>query len=277
MKPRVTMKEIADRLGISVSAVSLALSNKEGVAEMLREKVFLVAEEMGYSARRRVAAEARDIGFTIHLDRDEELRNSYYTDVQLEAQREAEKHGFHLIVNFISRQEVGRGVMPFCFEKNICGVLLAGSFPQEYVQNLQARKVPIVSLGNECGDPPVTCVLCDDLGGSLNAVQYLIGMGHRRIAFVGDAPIYSSSQSRKRGYLLALHEAGIPFDPDLCLDGVSGEKEDVGYRLTRQLIEQQRGRLDAIFCATDDEAVGCLKSFGRVQPKRPRGCQRDGF
>jgi LacI family transcriptional regulator len=116
-------------------------------------------------------------------------------------------------------------------------------------------------------------VLCDDIEGTYQAVKYLISMGHKRIAFIGNilraprnTPIYSI-ECRMMGYMRAMQEAGYPYG-DLLIANSGVLYITDGYAATRQLIDNQTP-FTAIFCASDLVSIGVLKALNEAGLRIP--------
>lgn len=279
MAKKVTMRDIARELGISVSAVSLALNNRSGVTDDLRQRVARTAKKLGYEFRERNAAVggSMDIGLILRQDSEVELRSIYFTEIQHEAHREAEDRGFHLLVNFLSCEEMAAGQLPFFMKKDLRGLIVTGAYTTDYLMQLIGKGVPIVSAGNDLTDLGIPSVLSDDVGGAARAVGFLIENGYRRIALISDDPRYSSASSRRAGYLLALSDAGMEHDSRLAPPGRRGAKDEVGCAMTREILASVDGQVDAFFCATDEHAIGCMKALRAAGLKIPEDVAVMGF
>lgn len=139
---------------------------------------------------------------------------------------------------------------------------------------------------NEVGDPWVVwgvdrpdcaklCIASDNEGGAFNAVGHLIGLGRRRIAYLGkSSPDHPEFRERFDGYRRALDAAGIAFDPDLVGDCFL-RREEAAARVEGMM--NARTSFDAIFCATDLLAMGAMQSVIRAGLQVPRDVSIIGF
>lgn len=139
---------------------------------------------------------------------------------------------------------------------------------------------------NEVGDPWVVwgvdrpdcaklCIASDNEGGAFNAVSHLIGLGRRRIAYLGkSSPDHPEFKERFDGYRRALAAAGIAFDPALVGDCFL-RREEAAARVEGMMIA--RTGFDAIFCATDLLAMGAMQSVVRAGMQVPRDVSIIGF
>lgn len=263
MGKKITLKHIADALGISVSAVSFAINKRPGIAEDLRVQVMETCERMGYDLTRidRKRGTVGEIGFLV---RSEELENreSPYGAMMIEAQREAELHGYHLIPNGMHGDDINAFKLPHCLEKSIRGLILDEGFGTEYVEFLLKRNLPIIQMA--CGrlQPIVNIVDSDNQMGGEIAVEYLFERGHRQIGLLAGLPQHHSMLSRRAGYLLAMERHDLPLNHDHMITTIPDNLPQSAYEATRQMLARNtRSMPQAIFCISDPYANGCIRAL----------------
>lgn len=261
-KRNVTMRDIAETLGISVSAVSLSLNNKPGVTDELRRRVVDEARRKGYPMNKlqERRSNGSDLGFLINR---EYLRGGdpVYARILSEAQAEAERRGYHLLIGALSPAEARAGKLPQFFNNGVSGVIVDDGFDEAYVLRTLHERAPVVLFGYDFIDASLDSVRSDDLSGAATAVRYLIEHGRRRIGLVWALPNHFNIIRRRHGYLIALEQAGIRLDPRLESAPAAISDADSGFRATQELLERTGGRLDAVFCVTDPLATGCLRAI----------------
>ena len=146
-------------------------------------------------------------------------------------------------------------------ERRVDGILVASSrVGARYVPLLMDLNIPIVLLNNQHPDEFAYSVGIDNIDGGYQATRYLVELGHKRIAYVGDRSGLQSDVQRFRGYKRALHRAELPLVPELVVygDGKPGE----GARCAAQLLCLDRPPT-AIFCYNDMTALGVLQEAAR--------------
>jgi DNA-binding LacI/PurR family transcriptional regulator len=169
--------------------------------------------------------------------------------------------------------------------------------PHEYVQTLQARKVagaimvalhmndqriqamlngtiPTVFVDVAPQGPHITYVASDHMGGSRQATEHLLQLGHRRIAFFGGHQTSLSGTQRFLGYHQALESAGIPLDPDLVRPS-DFNKERAHREMLRLLDERQD--FTAVLAASDFVAFGILRALHERGVRVPEEISLIGF
>mgnify|MGYP000550642648 CR=1 FL=1 len=208
MKKGITMKDIADRLGISVVTVSKALADKDGVGEELKVKIMKVAEEMGY--RLNTVARSMKDGYSYNIgimvpERFVGNTQSFYPFFYQHISKLLEEYQYYSILQVLSAEDEDQLVLPRAyFEKKVDGLIVLGQISIEYIEILQKADVPIVFLDFYDERVDVDSVVSDNFYASYEITSYLIKNGHKDIAFIGDIYATSSIQDRFLGYCKAL-------------------------------------------------------------------------
>ena len=136
------------------------------------------------------------------------------------------------------------------------GILVTSSrVGEEYLPLLSLMKVPIVLLNNQRPGDYDYSVTIDNLGSARRAVEHLLHLGHRRIAYIGHSSGYASERDRRQGYELALKDAGIAPHPAWILQADSSPES--GAQAAAKL-HSLKPRPTAIFCYNDLTALGVL-------------------
>jgi LacI family transcriptional regulator len=193
------------------------------------------------------------------------------------AHEEAEKKGFHLIINSLSQDDIDRCAEPHFFKKTIRGILIAGYVEKPFILRLLKKNVPVVLLGYDIVDPPLDCVKADNLFGAYLAVKHLISKGHRRIGLIGGIPTHHSPLARMQGYKMALEQAGLPLIPEIMTQDLPISCDRMGYQATQNILESYGTEVDAFFCVTDNFATGCMKAIRDFGLEVPRDISVMGF
>lgn len=225
MSKSVTMSDIAERLGISTVAVSKALSGQKGVSQELREQVKKTASEMGYKAKSSVQKKSslsNNIGLLVAERYISD--NSFYFKFIRALSTEMQKHGNYVFFHTLTQKNEDSGVLPdIFFHQRVDGIIILGQVSDSYTKAALDTKIPIIFLDfyNELTSDG--CIISDSFYGSYEMTNYLIGNGHRNIAFVGNIHSTSSIQDRFLGYTKSLMEHEIPIhdyfvisDRDTC-------------------------------------------------------------
>lgn len=205
LKKKVTMKQLADRLGVSINAVSLALNNKEGVSERTRRQILQLANETGYleqSNKYNKAFSSKNICVLIRKIYFQDMH--FYSRVIYGIESQADQMGYDIIIQFTD-DEVS---VPSCVEnQKVAGIIIVGSVEKERIEALSAYGIPMVVVDSTTYGYQVDSVLSDNRSGAFFAVNQLIRSGYRKIGFFGDLDYSLSIKERFFGYAEAM--AGI--------------------------------------------------------------------
>lgn len=213
LSKKVKMKDIADKLGVSVVAVSKALGNKPGISSELRTKVKRTADEIGYeyssgSAPKKKTGGSYNICILVaeHFIGDESFYFKFFKHISKFLQLR-EHYAFFQTVSRKSEEEA---ILPkMLFRQHIDGVIVLGQLSKKYLAALAETKIPSVFLDFYNELVKDNCIICDSFYASYEMTNYLIRNGHRSIAFVGNIHSTSSIQDRFLGYEKSLIEHGI--------------------------------------------------------------------
>lgn len=276
MKKRVTMQDIADRLNISKNSVSQALRGKEGVSEETRERIKRVAEEMGYqypgARKKKKQGRTGNIGL-IASDLTFSLKN-FFGEIYLSIEKEVVKRGMNLHIQSVNQEQKEKLILPsFIENKMVDGILILSHISTEYINKVISTGIPTILVDHHHPNIHADAVLTNNRFGAYLAVQHLIELNHRDIAFVGNVEYSPSYEERYEGYLLALREYGIEPNEEFIFKNAE-EKEEVIIQYIKQLKQQPT----AWFCVNDRLGFlvnSVLKQQGIQVPDQASICSYD--
>ena len=217
----VKLRDIAERLGVSTVTVSNALSGKKGVSAELREHIESVAVEMGYDLTRyRKRAPGARIGVISTGRRYLEIGNSFYWSLyQQVVTAAAARQSVTMLEPVEEDQQQTEETPRILREKAVDGIIVIGWLFEPYIRHLVRKAgVPVVLLDFRIRDSSCDTVMSCNYTGMYKMTRYLIGRGHRKIAFVGSRLANENIMDRYFGYRKALIEAGIPLRKDWFLE-----------------------------------------------------------
>ncbi len=216
----VTIKEVSQRCGLSISTVSKALNNYSDVSEATRELVMRTAKEVGYHpnslARALKTNRTYNLGVLFVDDNSSGLTHHYFAAVLDSFKSEAELRGYD--ITFINHN-IGHTSMTYlehCRYRNVDGVCLACvDFFAPEVIDLIASDLPIVTIDHVFNNR--TCILSDNLTGMRDLIRYVYSQGHRRIAFVHGMRS-AVTESRITGFYRTMRELNLPIPPEYIVE-----------------------------------------------------------
>jgi len=257
----ISQRTIADRIGVSVSTVSRALSGHESVSDRTRADVYRAIEELRGDAAPLLPrlATGKVIGLTnSHLTGGAygAISETMVQEILGGAEIAARERGYLVYTLHSSSLLIEAQSDPFF--ATVKGVVMSGGvISTEVVDAIARHKLPIAIVGGHIPDRPIPSVSGDAFHGMHLAVRHLAGLGHRRIALVNGPSETYTSVERRGGYLTGLLDAGLPTDPALIRwkDGYDGFSASAGQQSTAALLDLPE-RPTAIIFANDALAVG---------------------
>jgi DNA-binding LacI/PurR family transcriptional regulator len=160
-------------------------------------------------------------------------------------------------------------------ERRVDGIIvMASRVGALYMPHLLKMRIPIVLVNNFGQGEFVYSVSIDNLSASENATAYLIELGHRRIAYIGDRYGFQSDTDRFGGYRQALQKADITFQPELV---AQGDGKPAGGEAAMRNLLRLRNRPSAIFCYNDMTAIGALRTVRAERLHVPEDVSIVGF
>jgi LacI family transcriptional regulator len=273
-KSSPTIQDVAKAAGVSVSTVSRVLNDKDDVAPSTYNKVQQVINELGYAsslAARSMRSRKTNVIGLIMPDVD----NPFSIQVMKGVNQAITKFGYDLIIYTGGESTTSlwatreQQYISFLNGSITDGIIIVAptllSIPTNY---------PIVGVDYHPGDTNLPAIIATNREGALSVMDYLITLGHRRIGYIGGRKDLQSAFRRHQGYLDGLHQAGIPVDPDLILDG--NFTIDAGYRCGQKLLTMAN-RPTAIFAANDETALGVIKATQEMGLNIPDDVSLVGF
>jgi LacI family transcriptional regulator len=272
----VTIKDIAERCGVSVSTVSRVLNNHPDVSAANRERVLAVVQELHYvpnnSARDLVKPAADSIGLVVRG-----VGNPFFTGIIRAMERMITEAGYTMVLHQIqSGEDELRAGAELARSKRLLGLILLGGCFDYTPEQTASLGVPFVccTYTNSFGTldrMEYSSVSIDDEQAAYRAVRLLTDHGHRKIGVILESVRdHSISQLRYKGYCQALQDAGIPLDPELVEETVTYEMAD-GYRGMERLLER-RDDFTAVFVISDAMAVAAIKALHDHGKRVPEDC-----
>ncbi len=252
---RITLAEVAQQAGVSLSTVSKVLNGRQDVSPGTRERVEALLEAHSYRRTTRAAREAPLIELVFH-----ELDSVWSMELIRGVENLAKAHQASVVLTESgTRHAPADDWIEGVLQRRPIGVVLVfSSLPDAVKQRLAARSIPFVII-DPAGDPEpdVPSVGSANWAGGVAATRHLVDLGHRRIAIVTGPEDVLCSLARLDGYRSALNMAGLEADPGLVRFG--DFHVDGGYARALELLRLP-DRPTAIFAGSDLQAFGVLEA-----------------
>lgn len=267
-RDRVTVVDIARAAGVSKSTVSLVLQSSPLVNEATRAKVTAVIRDLGYvynrgAANLRQSASSRIIGIVVN-----DLTNSFFAELAVGMDMVMQSAGY---VQFLSNSgesiDRQREVIASMREHGISGLILSPARGTEAadLKPLVASGIPVLAVVRNVVGAKVSTLFSDNLAGATDAVRHLIGLGHKRVAFLGGMANTTVFAERSQGWREALKEAGLEAPDELVIPSTASRAGGVAA-IERALLLSNPPT--AALCFNDAAAFGVCDGL-RAKGKEP--------
>ena len=254
----ITIKDIAEKSGVSITTVSRVLNDKPDVNDETRAKVLKVIEESNYRpngmARSLVINQTYSIGLIIP-----DINNPYFPEVARGVEDQAQQSSYSVIFSSTDNKlEREKEVIDLMLQKRVDGLIVSLSLAnRDILQRLEDRQIPVVQLDRKIPDSKYPAVMIDNKKSAYKAVQYLIAEGYTKIAHITGDLQTVPGQDREDGYRKAVLDNNLQLAEDMIYQGDFSKSS--GYEAMNQIIE--KGSLpEAIFAANDMMALGVLEA-----------------
>jgi DNA-binding LacI/PurR family transcriptional regulator len=253
----VSIYDIAKIAGVSPSTVSRALEDHPRIGATTRKRIQELAREMNYVpstvARSLAANKTWTIGMVLAT-----ISDPFMGRVVEGVEQVAIESGFNVFIS-TSQNDSQREteVIKVLQQRRVDGIIvIASHLSDHYPRFFERSKVPIVVINEQRPEKTMHFVAVDDVHGAQLAVEHLLALGHRRIAYVGITNRPASNQYRLKGYQDALAAAGIALDPSLIITFNTVEDHaECGEASLEPLLA---AGATAVFCYNDTAAIGLL-------------------
>jgi LacI family transcriptional regulator len=252
---KVDLKELAERLNLSVSTVSRALRDKYDISEKTKKRVLALAKELNYqpnpyasSLRQR---KSRTIGVVIP-----EIDNNFFSLAINGIETVAQENNYHVLIYLThENQQKEINILKHIQNGRVDGLLISLSSETDKIDHLkEIRKIelPLVFFDRVAEGMDVPLVTTDDYQSGFDATSHLIESGCRKIAYLSISKNLSIDNKRMKGYADALEKHKIAFDSKLVLQGTHDHeknKKDIARLL------KSKSRPDGIFSCVEKLAI----------------------
>lgn len=275
-KEPLSIKDIARSANVSHSTVSRALRNSPLVNPATAEKIRKIAAESNFrpSAVGRSLATGRTytIGVVVASP-----AQPFVAEVLAGIEEVVSQRGYSVILaSSKGDPEREMATVQQFEERRVDGVLLIASRVRSISSSLLAEmQIPMVSVDNQQAPDETCSVFVDNTTATHAAIRFLVQLGHRRIAYLGDRHGYDSNTLRHDAYRATLESLGLGYDPRLVV--VDGDSDAEGGMRAMQRLLAVSERPTAVFCFNDMTALGALAAIYQHQLRVPEDLSVVGF
>ena len=272
-----TIKDIAEKAGVSPAAVSRILNGDTtlSVAPETRKRVLEVSEALGYRRKHTDGTHTKHessytLGVVQWFSAEDELRDSYYLTVRKGIEDYCEKNKIKIVRSYKTDNIISS-------LKGVNGIICIGKFSDEDIALFRSISDRTIFLDMISKDSGITTLSMDFKGGVYDMLDYLTGLGHIRIAFLGGVEYLGSGETvrdeRKEAYTSYMKKHKLS-TKGLMREGSFDSRS--GYMMMQELLTL-KDRPTAVFAASDAIAVGAMKAVFEAGLKIPEDISVAGF
>lgn len=270
----ITIKDVAKTAGVAISTASYALNGSNKVSEKTREKILKIAKELNYTpngvARNLKTKKTGLIGLFVHS-----INGPFYDKLIKGIQEVINTQKYELIVFCDSGQKPGTSYN-FLSERRVDGaIIISPNIKDQQVLDLTKNGLPLVVLDRKITEKNLCSVVIDNRKGANEAVNHLVSLGNRKIAFISGPENSFDNQERLKGYIDTLKSNSIEFEDRYILKG--DFTEESGYEVVKKYISENKDIPTAFFSSNDEMAVGAIKALQENSIRVPEDVAIVGF
>lgn len=272
----VTIKDIARQAGVAHTTVSRALRGSPLIAAATTRRIRAIAAELGYqpsaAARSLKTRRSQVLGVIVS-----NIADPFFSEILQGIDDAAQQHGYSLFIAAAQhdpRRE--EAIVNTMREHRVDGVILCSTpFSPKQSQQLLAHEIPIVVVNNQAAEDYRYSIYHDDVDGSRQITRHLLELGHRRIAYLGNAQSGRATQDRLSGFRQEMAAAGAKILPGFIHQAQGGTADD-GISSLQYFLDLPV-RPTALVCYNDLLAIGVLKGLSLVGIQVPQEFSVTGF
>jgi DNA-binding LacI/PurR family transcriptional regulator len=271
---KVTLREVAERVGLAPGTVSAVLNNapsSRAIPEHTRQRVHAAAQELNYRPNFLARSLRKKRTYTVGLI-IEEIGDAYGSMIISGVEAYLRQHNyFFLTVIHRHEESMLRDYSQLLLERGVEGFITVDTSLPE------APPLPTVSVAGHRALKGVRNIVLDQERGARMALEHLLGLGHRKIAFMKGQPYSSDSEDRWKAVCKVAEELDLTMDADLIINlELDDPSPLLGYPYAKQLLARKKP-FTALFAYNDISAIGAIRAIQEEGLRIPQDVSVVGF
>lgn len=275
VKSLPSIDAVARLANVSIATVSRVLNNSKPVNPDTRRRVEAAVAQLGYrtnAAGRSLAMAQSHLLMVLVPD----FANPFYAQIVQGVESVTRAAGYKLVLTDASEDEAPQAIaLDALYNRLADGVINLAHLDEDAATLGELQQLPWVNCSEFLPDSGLPYVSIDHRQAAIDAVQYLLNRGHRRIALISADETYRWARLRHEGYELAMQRAGLAGDPDLVRTAASTDYEAGSQALGGLLALLEPP--SAVFAVSDTLAIGAIKALRRAGRRVPDDVAVVGF
>lgn len=270
-----TIRDVAELAEVHPSTVSRVINSDSRISERTKNKVLLIIKKLGYTPNAIARGLKTKRTFTLGM-LIPDITNPFFAEIARGVEDAANKNNFNVILcNTDDKLKKERTYLEILREKRVDGLILGTAHIRDQsILELEKKKFPYILISRNVERLNKNCIIIDDLAGGMMATEYLIKLGHHRIAHISGPLKTRSGLNRLKGYQLALKKHKIEYNDELVGEGdfrING-----GYQVMKRFLKLP-DQPTAIFAANDLLALGAMQAIQKKNFYIPEDFSIIGF
>ncbi|MGE5605214.1 MAG: LacI family DNA-binding transcriptional regulator [Bacteroidota bacterium] len=276
-----TLDDIAKKVGVSKTTVYRALNSKSRISEKTRELILKTAKELKYVPNTLASGLRSKRSMVIGLIFSDLIAAHFYAEIFHGIEDVATRNNYGVIFACSNgRIEKETKLLTLFSERQVDGIIVAPTWGIDincYLR-LKDQRIPFIFIDKSLDNITTDIVTTDDFTGGIEATEYLIGLGHQKIAILL-GPEYPCSTIEKRieGYRHALKSNGLKYEKIINLHKNIQNQKEYGYLAIQNYLDQAEHDATAFFAINDSLAIGAIKAFRERGFKIPEDVSIIGY
>lgn len=273
----ISAKELAQKIHVSPSTISMVFNNRPGISESTRKLVLDAAKEYDYIAARQAAPEKKAIQLAIYQKHALVVSDTpFFSQVIEGIIQGGNERGCAVNVTYLkeapNQKFSGQEISSMAGDGMI---LLATEMGLEDFESFQGMDMPMIVLDCYYEELDYDCVVINNSQGAYCATEHLVAMGHKRIGYLHSSVNISNFEERRVGFMKALNVHGLPAAPQYVhrLSSTSAQ----GYQDMVQILKGKPELADAYIADNDIIAAAAMKAFQEFGYRIPQDVSIVGF
>ena len=275
----MTVKELAQKIGVSPAAVSMALNDKPGVSELTREMILRVAKEEGYDFRKikRKITNQPKIAFVIFKKHGAVVADTpFFSELTESVTRSCMEYGHALDIRYITSTDSVNQELRALIKSGIGGIILLGTeMHREDFQPFESVDIPIVILDTYYDSVDMNFVLINNVQGAYLATNFLIRQRKCQPGYLHSAYGIANFDERQDGFYKAVRENG--YSSSGCIVHRLAPMIDGAYQDMKAILNRGEPIASSYFADNDLIAAGALRAFREAGYRIPEDIAVIGF
>ena len=267
-KKNGTIKDVAEKAGVSISTVSRVLNDNYPVHEETKKRVLEIIEMVNYKpnsiAKNLRSNKSNMIGLIVA-----DIGNRFFMQLAKGLEKVVAEHGYNILIASSDGDVKKERILLSSMYQERPAALVITSFDSDgkYIQEFRESGIPVVMADRFISNIDCDSVFMDDFNAAYMLTKHLLDLGHRDIAIANVLLSISSGKSRYEGYLKALSEKKLKPNSRFVS---SGNFDAEGSKVWVRNLFEQKSSATALVCANNIMAVGALLAFQELSMEVPR-------